>query len=422
MKVLLVNPNRYKFPPVPPVGLEHIAGALEEEGHEVRIVDLCFSEGPVEELDAAVAAFGPDVAGITVRNVDSVLYETNEFFLDGIREVVAHLKSKWGLAVIIGGTGVSANPEGILEYLGADYAVSGPGEDAVCELLKKICSGEKPGKINYRKYRYDISCPRRSADVDYRRYCGHGGVVGFETHKGCGSSCVYCLEANTNVSFRPVTEVLSEIRVFVGAGYRRFHLCDPEFNEDLDYCLEFCSALRDSGLGIDWTLYMKPANYNKKLFRLMKESGVSLITLTVDSWKKCPLYYSDIEKIVFTAKSSGLKIAVDFLAGFPYETEETLLFYIDMFRRLQPDSVGINTHIRLYKTLQITGIIMRDEALRKYLRGNVEDREFIKPVFYSHVDVGRLQELIRGERIFRIEGLEKGVNYLRLAQQGPAGR
>lgn len=414
MKVLLVNPNRYKSPPVPPIGLEYIAASLEEGGHEVMIVDLCFSEDPIGELDAAVASFGPDIAGITVRNIDTVLFETNEFFLDGIRNIVDRLKRKWGLTVIAGGTGVSANPEGVLEYIGAAYAICGPGEDVTTGLLSGMEKGAHQERVQRRKYRYDISCPRRFGGIDYGRYFGNGGVAGFETHKGCGSSCVYCLEANTNVSFKPVTDVLSEITGLVEAGYRRFHLCDLEFNEDLDYCLEFCSALRDTRLGIDWALYMKPANYNKKLFRLMKECGVSLITLTVDSWKKCPLYYADIEKIVFSAKSAGLKIAVDFLAGFPYEAEDTLLFYIDMFRRLQPDSVGINTHIRLYKTLQITEIIMRDGELRKNLSGHIEDRTFIEPVFYSHVDISRLEKLIRGEKIFRIEGPEKSVNYQRV--------
>jgi hypothetical protein len=33
MKVLLTNPNRYKSPPVPPLGLEYISGPLEDKGH-----------------------------------------------------------------------------------------------------------------------------------------------------------------------------------------------------------------------------------------------------------------------------------------------------------------------------------------------------------------------------------------------------
>jgi radical SAM superfamily enzyme YgiQ (UPF0313 family) len=413
MKVLLINPNRYRFPPVPPIGLEHIAGVLEEKGHEVAIVDLCFSESVYGDIDRSVAEFAPDIVGMTVRNVDTVLYQTNEFFLDELKDVIGYVKSQHGLRVIIGGSAVSTNPEGVRGYLDADYAVLGPGENAVVELLKAIeKSGDVP-TILRGGYGFDISCPRRRTGIDYSRYFDLGGVAGFETHKGCSSSCVYCMEANSRVSFKSVPDVIAEVRSIVDSGYRRFHLCDSEFNEDLDYAAGFCTALKKSGLEIDWSVYMKPANYNKKLFRLMKETGVSLITLTVDSWKKCPLYWADIEKMIFHGRAAGIKTAVDFLTGFPYENEETLKFYLDLFRRIGPDSVGINTYIRLYKTLQITDIILKDADLLDSLTGEVSDKSFVKPVFYNQVSAERLKEMIKNDRIFRIEGLEKGVNYLR---------
>ncbi len=403
----------YKFPPVPPIGLEHIAATIGRGGHESKILDLCFSDAPHRDLDEAINEFRPDVVAMTVRNVDTALYQDNEFFLDDIKGLIDHVKTQYGLIVIIGGAGVAVDPEGILDYLGADYAVAGPGEDRIKELLERIQSAAGVPKINRRRYRYEISCPRSLDGIDYGRYYERGGVAGFETHKGCGSSCVYCTEANTNVSFKNIPDIIEEIRGFTSSGFRRFHLCDSEFNEDIDYCTDFLGALRDARLGIDWAVYMKPANYNKKLFRLMKETGVSLITLTVDSWKKCSLYYSDIEKIIFIAKSCGLKIVVDFLGGFPYEDENTLVWYLDLFRRLQPDSVGVNTYIRLYRKLQITKIIMSDRQLKNSLSGCSGDERFIMPVFYNHVDPARLRELIGDDKLFRIEGTGKGVNYTR---------
>jgi len=61
MKVLLINPNRYQSPPVPPLGLEYIAGSLEEKGHHAEVLDLCFSENILAlssayELNAFLAA------------------------------------------------------------------------------------------------------------------------------------------------------------------------------------------------------------------------------------------------------------------------------------------------------------------------------------------------------------------------------
>jgi anaerobic magnesium-protoporphyrin IX monomethyl ester cyclase len=160
MKVLLINPNRYQSPPVPPIGLEHVAAALAGGGHVVKILDLCFSESPVEEIDRTIDAFSPAIVGITVRNVDTVLYHTNEFFLDGIREIIAHIRRKYGLKVIIGGTGVSADPDAVPEYLQADYAIDGPGEDVINDVIEKIVAGKNPAKVHRRKYRYDISCAR----------------------------------------------------------------------------------------------------------------------------------------------------------------------------------------------------------------------------------------------------------------------
>jgi hypothetical protein len=158
---------------------------------------------------------------------------------------------------------------------------------------------------------------------------------------------------------------------------------------------------------------MKPANYNQKLFRLMRETGVYLITLTVDSFRKCPLYWDDIEKIVFGARTYGIRLAVDFLTGFPHENEDLLKWCLDFFRRLQPNKVNINTHIRLYRSLAISKIIMADETLKADLSAHTADDSLIRPVFYNHVNADRLRELIDGDELFRIEGSEQGVNYTR---------
>jgi len=414
MKVLLINPNRYKSPPVPPLGLEYISGSLEEKGHSVEIVDLCFSENLYKDLGDAIESFEPDVAGVTVRNVDTVLYHTNEFFLDEIRDIITYIKTNHGLLVIAGGTGVSANPGGILKYLGADFVVSGAAETTICEILDSIKRHDKGGGVFYGRLSGDIACPRRTDKIDYRRYRDAGGILGFQTHKGCSSSCVYCLESNSRVSFRNIPDVVGEIKGFVDSGFDHFHLCDSEFNESLEYSTDFCQALKKVGMGIRWAVYMKPSNFNRELFRLLKDAGVYLITLSVDSWKKCEQYWSDFEKFVFGAKAYGIGIAVDFLTGFPYEKREEILQYLDTLGRPLPDSVGINTYIRLYESLQVTKIIKSDPKLKDHLSGCTDDDTLLKPVFYNHIDDDTLKELINGDPLFRIEGPEKGVNYTRI--------
>jgi hypothetical protein len=143
----------------------------------------------------------------------------------------------------------------------------------------------------------------------------------------------------------------------------------------------------------------------------MKAAGVYIVTLTVDSFNKCSQYWSDVERTVFLAKSNDIFLAIDFLAGFPYENESALAECIDLFRRVRPDVVNINTFIRLYKSLQITQMILKDPALHRYLHGATEDPTLLHPVFYSHVNMERLKEMLGGDPIFKIAGEVKGVNY-----------
>ncbi len=413
MKILLINPNRNIFPPVPPIGLEYLSASLVRAGHEVRLLDLTFQESCDDIIDNAISDFLPDISGVTVRNIDSVLFVDNEFYLDSVRDIVHLLRSRYGQKVIIGGAGVIVNPEGICDYLCADYAIVGPAEETLNNLLSAFCSGKEIARVWKGHITPYSSCSRIVSATDYRKYFESGGIAGFETHKGCSSSCSYCLEAHSPVSFKLPADVIQEIRGFVERGFSTFHLCDSEFNEDLDHAIEFCSALRQENIKMQWALYMKPASYNQKLFRLMKQTGVNLITLTIDSFKKCPLYWSDTEKIIFNAQSNGIRIAVDLLTGFPYEDNDLLLWCLDFFRRLQPESVNINTFIRLYKHLLITKIIERDEALKIHILGSRDNKEMILPIFYNQTDPEWLRQCISGDKIFKIEGDQKGVNYTR---------
>jgi hypothetical protein len=54
------------------------------------------------------------------------------------------------------------------------------------------------------------------------------------------------------------------------------------------------------------------------------------------------------------------------------------------------------------------------KSLIKNILGNTDDRTFVKPVFYNKIDTEKLKQLIGGEKLFRIEGLEKVVNYVRI--------
>jgi len=415
MRILLINPNRYRTPPVPPLGLEHLQSALRGTQHQSRILDLCFADNPAEALGKEIESFKPQVAGLTVRNIDTAIYRNNVFFLDEIKALVDLLKNS-EIPVILGGTGFSFCPGEILEYLGAAWGISGPAETALAHLLESIknappaegtwLDGWKTGLDP------EMCIEDRGKEVDYRNYLAEGGIIGFETQKGCFESCSYCLEGNGRVLFRSPRKVVKELKRMVSQGLDKFHLCDTEFNQNLSYCREFLQILISQGPSLHWVLYMKTAPYDEELFRLLRKSGARLITLSVPSSRDSLAHTREIRRLT---KKHGIRLAIDYLCGFPGQSLDSIRNALETLRRIRPDTVGVNTVIRLYPGMGVTRKVLASAEHRKNIFGALEDNpSFIRPVFYKSISLEQIQEIIGEDPLFKIEGFERTSNYERL--------
>ncbi|MFC1511755.1 B12-binding domain-containing radical SAM protein [Candidatus Latescibacterota bacterium] len=415
MHIMLINPNRYRTPPTPPLGLEYLAGALEDAGHEWRIVDLCFADDPGGEIDRAVAEFKPDIAGFTVRNIDTVIYQNNVFFLDEIGELVRRMKS-CGIPVILGGAGFTFAPGEVLAYLGGDWGIAGPGERALPAFLDCLEGDPPESGTVINGFRWGINpalTVRRGLSVDYPRYLADRAVAGFETQKGCVGNCSYCPECREKtLLFRSPRAVVAEISTLAEQGVTTFHLCDTEFNQNLRRSNAFLRTLIEKDLPIRWVLYQKSRPYSEELFQLLGKSGATLVTLSLPTGQQ---WLEAAGEQIRLAREYGIKLAIDLLVGFPGQTPDDVRRIIEALRGLEPDTVGINSTIRLTKGLPLTGRILSSEVHRRHLLGAVEDNpDMVKPVFYQWLSADMLREMVGGDPLFRIEGFERTSNYERV--------
>jgi len=350
-----------------------------------------------------------------VRNIDTVLYENNEFFLDDIAVLVKKVKER-GIPVMLGGAGFSFAPAEILAYLDADWGISGPGEQALPQFLDRfetapplqgtIIDGFAAGIDPY------LEQPRGSA-VDYQRYLSSRALAGFETQKGCMGTCPYCLECNRNMLiFRNAHAVVAEIRQLADRGISDFHLCDTEFNQNLTHCKTFLHTLIDAGLSIEWSLYMRSWPFDEELFRLLARSGANLVTLSLPTGED---WLNRTQKLIRHARDNGIKLAIDLLVGFPWQTRDNVTQIIDSLRSFEPSTVGINSIFRLLKGLPLTRHVMSSPVHRAHLLGAVDDNpDFLRPVFYRWLDTDMLRDIIDGDPLFKIEGFERTSNYERV--------
>jgi len=201
MRVLFVHPSALMYSKIflrlEPLGLERVAGAARQAGHEVRLIDLqVFS---VAELRREVARFAPDAVGFGLNylaNVPEVLELARE-----IKRV------RPSCFVFAGGHSVSFIAQHVLEQSegGLDAVLRGEGEIGAPALLAAIpdrawaevpglvtCDGggAPPGMLPA------IDEPRPARDLTRRRRRYFIGVLdpaaSVEFTRGCPWDCSFC--------------------------------------------------------------------------------------------------------------------------------------------------------------------------------------------------------------------------------------
>ncbi|MFO8033322.1 MAG: cobalamin B12-binding domain-containing protein, partial [Desulfohalobiaceae bacterium] len=146
MKVLLINANRFKQPwPVIPFGLLWVASVLENQGHQVQVLDLCFSKNCKRDIQAALRKYNPALVGVSIRNIDNSAGYNTLFLLEQTsKDVIEPLKWLYTGPIVLGGPAVGINGAEILEYMDLEFAIRGDGEQAMIELASRLEQNQDP--------------------------------------------------------------------------------------------------------------------------------------------------------------------------------------------------------------------------------------------------------------------------------------
>jgi len=455
-RVLLINPNEMK-PAVAPIGLDYVAGSLEQAGFSVDLIDLCFASSFQAELDAYFKGHDPLAIGVTVRNTDDCYYLSQAFILPRIKEIIDYIKGKTRKPVILGGVGFSVMPEPILAYLEVDLGIWGDGEWALPALVKRMTAGEGPFDIPgliYRKAgaeggplasgsvasgRYycnppelpellDLPLARREA-ADNPRYLREGGMGGVETKRGCEQSCIYCadpLAKGRRYRVRPPSIVADEIEALLKQGVDHLHLCDSEFNLPYGHAVAVCEEIIRRMLGerVSWYAYLSPVPFTEELALLMVKAGCRGINFGVDHAADRmlknlgrPFTAAAIKETADICQRLKIPFMYDLLLGGPGENRESLTTAISFMKEIKPSRVGISAGVRIYPGTRLAEIALADiEQGNANVRGSINP-DFFAPVFYVSSAMGDelypfIASLVKkDERFFFGGGEEVEANY-----------
>jgi radical SAM superfamily enzyme YgiQ (UPF0313 family) len=388
MRVFLVSVNRESSPyPVAPLGASYVAGAARMAGHEVELLDLCFSRDVEGDIDRAVRRFAPELIGISIRNVDNLTFPASVSYLDEIQIAVAALKRASRAPIVAGGPGFSIFPGPLLSLLDLEFGVIGEGEEIFCLLAQHLGNGSPVPNLPNLLRQGDIArklarkvapfagngLPARDL-LDSARYLELGGMANLQTKRGCPFQCAYCTYPHINgtcLRLRPPAEVVNELAsMVVGSGLDQVFFVDDIFNWPPDHAMGICKEILARKLRVEWTCFATPLGMTPELARAMKRAGCRGVEFGTDTASSPmlqalskPFPQEAIRMASHACREAGLPDAHYLVFGGPGETDETMHETFAFFDDLRPRAVLAFLGIRIYPNTPLHRIAISDGVI-----------------------------------------------------------
>jgi radical SAM superfamily enzyme YgiQ (UPF0313 family) len=375
-----------------PFGLSCVAASAENAGHEVQVLDLCFSRHPEKEIADVLGRFSPEVVGINIRNIDNGVGYNTQFLLTEIRDrIVEPCKQCFPGPIIIGGPAAGINGPELLHYLDLEFAVRGDGEAAIVEFLRRVASDESMAGMEGLVWRkeekiVEKNAPIRVEDLDdlpfvnptrYLRiepYVRFNSPIQIQTKRGCALRCSYCtyngIEGH-QYRLRDSRKVADDIELLVGdTGIRKIEFTDSTFNIPLDHAKAVLRELIKKGLDLDLrTMGLNPGAVDEELVALMKEAGFQDVDLGAEAGCDDMLRSlgknfrkNDVIRAGQLLRKYNIPVTWYLLLGAVGETPETLRETFDTINQAASpwDLVNIAVGMRVYNGSPVSDWIRRE--------------------------------------------------------------
>jgi radical SAM superfamily enzyme YgiQ (UPF0313 family) len=372
MKILLINPlsstslsstlpDKYTSVEIgyyPPLGLMYLAGYLRlHSGHSAVIADMVAEKISLDGLPELVARTAPDAVGVysTSSTANSVL------------TVCEKIRAVSKVPIIVGGPHADIFPEETVRWAAVDYVVRGEGEVTLTELLTCLEKGEIPdsvGGVFFKKNGAVVSGGERplidNLDAlpfparDLTSYSLYHSAIGKDkvsttlmTSRGCPYRCNFCYgQYGGRYRSRSAANVLAEIEECLKLGIREFFIFDEIFTVDRVRVLAICQEIAKRKLDITFEIRSRINTMDAEMLAALKKAGCVRISYGVESAcdeilkamnKKITI--AQVREVVALTQRAGIEVFLDFMLGYPGESEEQMRKTIALAIELDPDYV-----------------------------------------------------------------------------------
>lgn len=390
MKIgLFVFPVR--FASLLPIDIAYLSAYLKRRGHQVYAHDFNIEIPVSNDSDSAfwgrsdnqqelfsknkntiekwvenILDFAPDIVGMSVW--DGQLY----FSL----QIAKMIKDKRkDIKVVFGGPWCSFAGTGLDYILGdtVDYIVYGEGEATLAEIVE---SGDSKGAI--------AGCRRKIngeiVDGGWRKEIPELDSLPFPDYtpfnfdkylspaypillnRGCNWNCSFCTHRLVWRCFRHRSpeNIFKEIQhcFFQYPFIKRFQSCDHTMNANMTQLLELCDFIIAGNIKIEEFCgfgQVNPRMLEEEVILKLKRAGFNSWGIGIQSGSdrilksmRRPYTAAQAEKMLETMHRLGVSSTIDFIIGYPEETEEDFGQTLEFATRVRKYVTNISVHPHCY--------------------------------------------------------------------------
>jgi radical SAM superfamily enzyme YgiQ (UPF0313 family) len=348
--------------PYVPLGILYISAWLEQHGYDNEVFDSTFSS--FDKLCARLLDQRPEVVGMY----------TNLMTKLNVLRIIRFIKSRDELQhtkIILGGPEVRNHATNFLEH-GADFIVSGEGEQTMHELVQYIdgtftgtladiegvsyIDKEKGFLQNRERTKLKnvdvLPFPNRykvNLSLYFNAWKGRHGTsaISVSTMRGCPYSCKWCSRAVYGQSYRRRSpqKVADEI-AYIKENYSvdTIWFVDDVFTVSHQWLETFTEEITRRNLVMPYECITRADRLNEDVIRNLKKSGCFRVWIGAESGSQKIIDLMDrrveveqVQRMIQLARSYGLQAGTFIMVGYPGETKEDIYATVQHLKNADPD-------------------------------------------------------------------------------------
>jgi anaerobic magnesium-protoporphyrin IX monomethyl ester cyclase len=358
MDITLIQP--FTANTEPPLTLGFLAGALDEAGHKVRIIDMQIPAVRKNWLNI-FTSMPADLVGITAMTPQ----------IRQAHDIAQEIKSiRRDIKIVSGGVHATLLPEQTLqEFPGFDILVIGEGERTIVELASKLERNESITDVRGTAYRANgksiVTEPRpRILDLDqcanphkyydFEFYLNNysSGVtdrcVSMIVSRGCPYSCRFCATKSfwsQKYISKSTDGIIEEINYVLNRGAEGIVFRDSTFNINKRWVDELCKKIIGQRLRFKWAVNARVNLVDYELFKRMRKAGLDTVYFGVESGSQRILDFygkgvtlKQTEKAFEVCRKLRIRTGAYFMLGALPETREDIDLTHQFVKKLKPTS------------------------------------------------------------------------------------